>query len=66
LDEVGKRQALVLVAPGVGGDQPQVGVEELFLGVQIAALDFVGGAQHDVELLLRSKESQIGSEWFRL
>ena len=47
LDEVGERQALVLVAPRVGGDQAQVGVDEQFLGVQVAALDPLG----EVDLL---------------
>ncbi len=42
LDEVGEGQALVLVAPCVGRDQAQVGVDEQFLGVQVAALDPLG------------------------
>ncbi len=42
LDEIAERQALVLVAAGVGGHQPQVGVDEQFLGVQVAALDPLG------------------------
>ena len=42
LDEIAQRQALVLVAPRVGGDEPQVGVDEQFLGVQVTALDPLG------------------------
>ena len=52
LDEVAERQALVLVAPRVGGDEAQVGVDEQFLGVQVAALDPLG----EVDLLGRGEQ----------
>ncbi len=42
LDEVAEGQALVLVAPRVGRDETQVGVDEQFLGMQVAALDPLG------------------------
>ena len=52
LDEVGQGQALVLVAPGVGSDEAQVGVDEQFLGVQVTALDALG----QVDLLGRGEQ----------
>ena len=52
LHEIAERQALVLVAPGVGGDEAQVGVDEQFLGVQVAALDLLG----QVDLLGRREQ----------
>ena len=42
LDEIAQGQALVLVAPRVGRDEAQVGVDEQFLGVQVTALDPLG------------------------
>ena len=52
LDEIAEGQALVLVAPRVGGDEAQVGVDEQFLGVQVAALDALG----QVDLLVRRQQ----------
>ena len=52
LDEVAQGQALVLVAPRVGGDEAQVGVDEQLLGVQVAALDPLG----EVDLLGRCQQ----------
>ena len=51
-----ERQALVLVAARVGGDQTQVGVDEQFLGVQVAALDSLGELD-----LLRGREQGVAA-----
>ena len=61
LDEVGERQALVLIAPRVGGDEAQIGVDEQFLGVQVAALDalcqvdLLGGGEQWVAARVREQ-----------
>ncbi len=52
LHEVRQRQALVLVAPRVGGHQAQVRVDHQFLGVQVALLD----ALRQFDLLRRSEQ----------
>ncbi len=72
LDEVGERQALVLVAPRVGGDQAQVGVDEQFLGVQVTALDalrevdLLGGREQRVAARMREQLiDRLGDEGLR-
>jgi hypothetical protein len=42
LNEVLHRQAVALVAPGLGDDQPQVRIDHSLLGGQVAALDPLG------------------------
>jgi hypothetical protein len=72
LDEIGQRQALILVTPCVGGDQAQIGIDEQFLRVQVAALD----ALCQVDLLGRGEQGiapgmreqlidRLGDEGFR-
>jgi hypothetical protein len=52
LDQVEQGEAEVLVALGVGDDEPQVGVDEPLLGLQVAALD----ALCQVDLLFLGQE----------
>ena len=42
LDEIRERQALALVAAGVGNDQPQVGIDHALLRLEVAALEALG------------------------
>ena len=52
LDEVGEREALVLVAASVRRHEPKIRVDHQFLRLQVAALD----ALREVDLLLRGEQ----------
>src|SRR5947209_241187 len=55
LDEVQERQPLVAVVLGDGDDEPEVRLDHLLLGIEVAALDALAG----VDLLLRGEESDL-------
>ena len=52
LDEVLHREAMALIAAGLGDDQPKVGVDHPFLGGQVTTLDALG----QVDLLLGGEQ----------
>ena len=67
LDQVQERQALVAVVLRDGDDEPQVGLDHLLLGVEVAALDpagevdlFLGGEQPDLADVLQEQLKGIG------
>src|SRR4051812_4071443 len=55
LDEVQERQPLVAVVLGDGDDEPEVRLDHLLLGIEIAALDALG----EVDFLLRCEEPDL-------
>src|SRR5215217_222220 len=55
LNEVEERQSLVSVVLGDGDDEPQVGLDHLLLGVEVAALDALG----EIDLLLGREEPDL-------
>ena len=55
LDQVEERQALVAVVLGDRDDQPQVGLDHLLLGVEVAALDALG----EIDLLLGGQQAHL-------
>ena len=55
LDQVEERQALVAVVLRDRDDEPQVGLDHLLLGVEVAALDALG----EVDLLLRGQQAHL-------
>ena len=55
LDQVQERQALVAVVLGDRDDEPQVGLDHLLLGVEVAALDALG----EVDLLLGGEQADL-------
>src|SRR3712207_5339946 len=55
LDEVEERESLVAVVLRDGDDEPQVGLDHLLLGVEIAALD----PAREVDLLLGGEEPDL-------
>ncbi len=55
LDQVEEGQALVAVVLGDRDDQPEVRLDHLLLGVEVAALDALG----EVDLLLRGEEPDL-------
>src|SRR5918995_3353022 len=67
LDEVEERESLVPVVLRDGDDEPQVGLDHLLLGVEVAALDpasevdlLLGGEQPDLADVLQEQLKGIG------
>src|SRR5215218_1749514 len=67
LDEVEERESLVPVVLGDGDDEPQVGLDHLLLGVEVAALDpasevdlFLGGEEPDLADVLQEQLKGVG------
>src|SRR3954465_9571407 len=55
LDEVQERQALVPVVLGDRDDEPEIRLDHLLLGIEVAALDALG----QIDLLLRREEPDL-------